>query len=71
MPDTRTAAPAAAPGAPGAPPKRRGLFLCTGNSARSQMAEGWLRRYAVFRRIRDVIQHRVRLFVNAQVRPRG
>jgi arsenate reductase len=23
--------------------KKRGLFLCTGNSCRSQMVEGWLR----------------------------
>ena len=28
-------------------------------------------RYRIFRRVRDAILHRVRLFVNAQVRPRG
>jgi arsenate reductase len=31
---------------------------------------GEAERYQVFRRVRDEIQYRVRLFVNAQVRPR-
>jgi thioredoxin type arsenate reductase len=46
MTETRTAAPAPGPAAPAAAPKRRVLLLCTHNSARSQMAEGWLRHYA-------------------------
>ena len=41
--------------------KMKILFLCTGNSCRSQMAEGWVRhlkgdRIGPYRRVRDQIK---------------